>query len=76
MEYRDLLDQYNAGINCDNGDIEQLARVIRKLCDNPELRQGFQVYGKNIESGMKLRSIGEKIIIKLYIHYGLGFLKE
>ena len=38
MEYRDLLDQYNAGINCDNGDINQLANAIRKLCDNPQLR--------------------------------------
>lgn len=38
MEYRDLLDQYNAGINCDTGDIGQLTYTMRKLCDNPELR--------------------------------------
>lgn len=38
-EYRDLLDEYNAGINCENGNIEELAAAIERLYNDAELRR-------------------------------------
>jgi len=38
-EYRDLLDEYEAGINCENGNIEELASAIERLYSDAELRQ-------------------------------------
>ena len=37
-EYRHILEEYSCGINCDNGNIESIARGIRTLIDNSELR--------------------------------------
>src|SRR5699024_6026675 len=37
-EYRDLLDRYEAGRNCANGSISDVADAIRELVDNPDLR--------------------------------------
>lgn len=38
-EYRSLLEQYNAGINCIPGDAEDLAIHLTSLANNPEARQ-------------------------------------
>ena len=38
-EYRDLLDEYNAGINCENGNIKDLASTIERLYNDAELRR-------------------------------------
>ena len=38
-EYRDLIDEYNAGINCENGNIEELADAIERLYNDAELRR-------------------------------------
>ena len=43
-EYRGLVDSYQIGINCENGNIEQLSEAIKKLACNRELRKKF---GKN-----------------------------
>lgn len=40
-EYRDLLEQYVAGINCANGNIEQLSNAINTLCCSEESRIDF-----------------------------------
>lgn len=37
-EYRDLIEKYDAGINCDNGDIQQVANAIIELYENREMR--------------------------------------
>ena len=37
-EYRELLEKYDAGINCDNNDIEGIADAIEKLCRDKALR--------------------------------------
>lgn len=44
QEYRDLLVKYNAGINCECANIEELARAIDLLVRTPELRKDL---GKN-----------------------------
>ena len=38
-EYRELLDEYEAGINCENGNIDELASAIERLYNDAELRQ-------------------------------------
>lgn len=38
-EYRNLLDGYGAGINCENGNIEDMAKAIERLYNDKELRQ-------------------------------------
>ena len=37
-EYRELLERYDAGINCDNGDVIQLAEAIASLYNDIEGR--------------------------------------
>jgi glycosyltransferase involved in cell wall biosynthesis len=37
-EYKDLLNDYNAGLNCKNGDIKDIALGIEKLCKDATLR--------------------------------------
>lgn len=37
-EYRKLLDHYEAGLNCDNGSIADVAAEIRELVENPALK--------------------------------------
>lgn len=43
-EYRDLLEEYNAGFNCINGDPVDVAEKILELANNKELRENM---GKN-----------------------------
>lgn len=38
QEYRDLIDKYGCGINCECGNAEEVATAIIKLVDSPELR--------------------------------------
>ena len=37
MEYRDLIDEYKCGINCEVGNSQQVADAIIRLASNPEL---------------------------------------
>ena len=39
LEYRQLIDSYQCGINCECGNTEDVADAIEKLCINPELRK-------------------------------------
>ncbi len=41
VEYRKLLTTYKAGINCRNGDIDQLSRVIKRLYTDVALRKAL-----------------------------------
>ncbi len=43
-EYRNLIDEYQCGINCQCGNADEVTVAIRKLMDNSELRQNM---GKN-----------------------------
>lgn len=43
-EYRDLIAEYQAGINCDNEDVNGLAKAFLRLCQDPQLREAM---GKN-----------------------------
>ena len=38
-EYRKLVEDYNMGLNCENGDAERLAECIQQLIVSPELRR-------------------------------------
>ncbi len=44
QEYRDLLEKYNCGINCENGNAESMAQAILKLYENKDLKEEM---GKN-----------------------------
>ena len=37
-EYRNLIDEYQMGFNCSNDDAEDIARKLKKLADDKELR--------------------------------------
>jgi len=39
QEYRDLIDEYGFGFNCDAGDSEQVAEAVVQLANSPELRK-------------------------------------
>ena len=39
LEYRNLVDAYGCGINCENGNVEQLAEAIWLLMNNSDLRE-------------------------------------
>lgn len=43
-EYRGLIDKYNVGFNCENGDIHDIAKSLEKLIENDNLRKKM---GKN-----------------------------
>lgn len=38
-EYRRLVESFNMGINCENGNVSELAQKIELLCNNKELRE-------------------------------------
>lgn len=44
IEYRSLVESYNMGVNCKNGDADDVAQQISFLTNNPELRYSM---GKN-----------------------------
>ncbi|MGI6629396.1 MAG: glycosyltransferase [Bacillota bacterium] len=44
LEYRNLITEYNAGFNCENGNSVDLADKLLKLCKNESLRN---IMGKN-----------------------------
>lgn len=50
-EYRGLLEKYNCGLNCINGDSGSVAQAIKKLYDNKELR---------IEMGVNAKKLGKE----------------
>ena len=43
QEYRDLIDEYQCGINCECGNANQVADAIIKLASNPDLRNQMGV---------------------------------
>lgn len=38
LEYRQLIEHYQCGINCENGNIKDIAKAIYRLCENKNLR--------------------------------------
>lgn len=50
-EYRHLLESYNCGINCVNGDSESVAQAIKKLYNDEKMR---------IEMGLNAKRLGEE----------------
>ena len=47
-EYRKLLEKYNAGINVENGNVEQLASAIKTLYDDENLRSSISNNAKKL----------------------------
>lgn len=45
-EYRNLLEEYSCGINCENGNIESISDGIRRLYDDSALRREMGVNSK------------------------------
>lgn len=41
-EYRQLIDDYGCGINCECGNTEDVAAAIVKLVESPELRKKWE----------------------------------
>ena len=39
QEYRDMLDNYKAGLNCDNGNIQDISAKLERLINDKELRK-------------------------------------
>lgn len=39
MEYRELLEKYEIGFNCENNDVKDIAQKMEKLINNKELRE-------------------------------------
>lgn len=52
VEYRRLLSEYGAGLNCETGNPDSVARAIAKLVDNPDLRA---------QVGQNSRRMGEEL---------------
>ncbi len=50
-EYRELLEEYKAGFNCNNGDIQDIAKSIEKLYEDESLR---------LEMGKNNRKLAEE----------------
>lgn len=57
IEYRELLEKYDAGINCDNGNVVQLADTILMLCEDKERR---------LELGNNNRKLAEELFDRRY----------
>lgn len=38
-EYRDLVEKYNMGFNCQNGNVQEISKYIEILCNDSELRE-------------------------------------
>lgn len=51
MEYRNLVDEYRMGFNCENGNADEMADRMAQLIDDPELRQ---------KMGQNARQCGEQ----------------
>lgn len=47
-EYRRLLNEYNAGINVENGNVHEIAIAISRLHNDPELRQTMSEQAKKM----------------------------
>ncbi len=47
-EYRDLLEQYQAGINVENGDVKGFAAAIRRLYDDKSFRESMSAHAKEM----------------------------
>lgn len=43
QEYRELVEKYNMGFNCENGDSKEVANCIKKLIDSVDLRREMSV---------------------------------
>ena len=65
IEYRTLLDKYGAGINCDNGDIQQLSDAILRLCNSKELRLELGKNNRRLAEERFTRENSYKVILDL-----------
>jgi hypothetical protein len=53
QEYRDLIDEYDCGINCDCGNVEDISNAIKFLIENPKVCK---------KMGLGARKLGEEKI--------------
>lgn len=51
QEYRDLIDEYDCGINCDCGNVEDISNAIKFLIENPKVCK---------KMGLGARKLGEE----------------
>lgn len=63
LEYRELLDQYNAGINCDNGDVKAITNAIEKFCLDENLRKNMGEGNRRLAEERFDRRVTYKLLI-------------
>ena len=66
-EYRNLIDEYGAGINCENGNIRDLADAIEKMHDDAELRVRMGKANRRLAEDKFNRSTSYKKICELIL---------
>ena len=69
-EYRDLVEEYNMGFNCNNNDSVDLAEKIRVLVDNRELRHDMGINARRCAKERFDRETTYKLIEKLMVNGG------
>lgn len=64
-EYRSLVNQLNIGLNCSNGDSADMARKMKILCNDKELRQEMGKNNRKLAEEKFDRSVSYKQIVDI-----------
>lgn len=65
QEYRDLVDQYNIGLNCNNDDVEELETCLLQMYSNQELRETMGNNNRHLAQERFDRSTSYQVIIDM-----------
>lgn len=65
QEYRNLLDEYNAGLNCINGDVDDISNKLKKLILDSKLREQMGKNNRKLAEERFDRRISYNNIIKV-----------
>ncbi len=65
IEYRTLLENYNAGINCECGNADEVSKAIKNLIDNPALRKEMSENSRRLGKELFDREETYKKIVRL-----------
>lgn len=68
-EYRNLLSEYNAGLNCDNNNPVDLAEKLIRLCETPDLRKAIGQNSRKLAEDKFDRAKTYKDIINQILSY-------
>jgi glycosyltransferase involved in cell wall biosynthesis len=68
-EYRALVDSYSIGVNCENGDVSQLADAIDSLATNKKLRLAFGANNRRLAEERFDRAKSYMKIKDLILHF-------